>query len=153
MDKWQCVPMAFGLVTGIDYKLFMQRLGHDGSQIVDRSMREPLCRRGFTCQEMLSILPEFGWAGTRLDVGCRINSYDRVETQYYYDLNRTQNGVLFLSSRMHAVAWMNGRYYDHTGVITIDPEIICYVPLFPIGPGVCCQNQIKFEIAIKDFSK
>jgi len=149
VERWQCVPMAFSLVTGISMHELMGRLGHDGSEVVDPWMDEPLRRRGFACQEMLSILPEYGWAGTRLDLGCRINSYKKVETQYYYDLNYKTSGVLFLSRRMHAVAWINGECRDHTGVLKLDPEITCYVPLFKLAEITRCQNQIKFEITEK----
>lgn len=148
-EKWQCVPVAFSIVTDISANELMGRLGHDGSEIVDPSMTDPLCRRGFTCQEMLSILPEYGWVGTRLDLGCKINSYNKVETVYRYELNYTQNGVVFMSRRMHALAWIDGQFRDHNGVVEIDPEIICYVPLFPIAKSVRCQNQINFENLLK----
>lgn len=149
IERWQCVPMAFSLVTGVSMNEFMGRLGHDGSEIVDLSMPDPMCRRGFACQEMLSILPEYGWAGTRLDLGCRINSYDKVETQYYYELNYQTSGVVFMSRRMHALAWINGQFRDYSGVVDVDPEITCYVPLFRLTEITSCQNQINFKIAEK----
>lgn len=144
-ERWQCVPFAFSLVTGISMESLLQRLGHDGSKIIDEQMPEPFRRRGFACQEILSILPEFGWVGTFLAIQARIDGYATVSTHYTYKLNYAQSGVMYLSARMHAVAWINGQMLDMNGVCQFDSGIIAYVPLFKIEKSTSCQNQIIFE--------
>ena len=53
-NSWSSLPCAFASIVKKDVGDVFDFLGHDGSEIIFPTLRDPFCRRGFHIQEMYS---------------------------------------------------------------------------------------------------
>lgn len=52
-NRWSCSVTAFAMAMDIPVKHLIQRIGHDGGEIIWPDLPEPTCRRGFHVQELI----------------------------------------------------------------------------------------------------
>lgn len=55
-NNWSCLLYATSLVSGYVDSVIIKFVGHDGSEIIDPNLPEPLKRRGFLPHEMIAFL-------------------------------------------------------------------------------------------------
>lgn len=66
INKWGCLPTAFASVIDMPIEEFYEKLGHDGSEKLDKQP-DPFCRRGIHTQEVVDSLLTLGFAVTQID--------------------------------------------------------------------------------------
>jgi hypothetical protein len=54
-NAWSCLPAAFASALEVPVNTILNLVGHDGSEITDPDLSDPLCRRGFHPQEMIKL--------------------------------------------------------------------------------------------------
>lgn len=59
-NQWSCIATSFAMVLDIPVSEFFRILGHDGSQILDRNLPDPACRRGVHIQECIYVAMKCG---------------------------------------------------------------------------------------------
>lgn len=124
--RWLCAPTAFAMAVDIDVADFLQRIGHDGSEMWFPTEPEPQCRRGIHVQECISVCDQLGFAVTPIELfPCVLSpkginpsiefpegNWDRFTKQIC-----GSTGVISGIGRNcgHAVAYDYGRIYDPDG--------------------------------------
>jgi hypothetical protein len=124
----QCVPAAFAMVMGTTMEALIERLGHDGKEVVVRDIPEPACFRSFHPQEFVDLLADDGYACTMYELNpCLQHGGSIINHAYYLGRDRffeamlRGDGVIFGrvndSSVGHAVAWdsATNTIYDPRG--------------------------------------
>lgn len=125
-NRWSCVPTAFAMVINMDVAEMLDRIGHDGSEILYPDLEEPSCRRSFHPQECLQVLDSCGYAATPLEALPIL----QMDATHWIELDRrkdfvnhlaTADGVFIGEGRKlrHAVAWIGGEVYDPSGIFTL----------------------------------
>jgi hypothetical protein len=66
-NHWSCVPTAFAMALNVRVSEFIAHIGHDGSQIIWPTLKEPHCRRGFHVQECIDIAFRAGFSVTPIE--------------------------------------------------------------------------------------
>ena len=66
-NRWSCMATAFAMALDIPVVEFINRIGHDGSEIVCPA-DEPGGRRGFHSQECITVALGFGLAATQIEL-------------------------------------------------------------------------------------
>ena len=61
-NPWSCYPAAVSMLTGIPIEELIEEIGHDGSKVIDPSIKVPANREAFIGCEMALALLNFGWA-------------------------------------------------------------------------------------------
>src|SRR5262245_26456549 len=57
-NRWSCLPTAFATIADIPVDELITEIGHDGSEIIDSTRKDPFCRRSFHVQEIIDVLLE-----------------------------------------------------------------------------------------------
>jgi hypothetical protein len=104
---------------------FLERIGHDGSNIIWPQLAEPLCRRSFHMQECLLAAFGLGYGFTGFDLrACGGPNADNLITLDHSERIRElmwfTPGVILGVGRLginHAVAWDGEKVYDPCGAI------------------------------------
>lgn len=129
-NRWSCLPTAFAMAVGIPVSDFLIKLGHDGSELKNPDMPEPLCRAGFHIQECLYVALDLGIKFTPFEMVTRqgiseTRSWVKPWTDKVHRLMADHRGVLLGRGRknMHAVAWDGERVYDPSIGIYFLPSI------------------------------
>ena len=60
-NQWSCAITSLAMVLRVPVQELIDRLGHDGSQIVFPDLEEPMCRRGFHSQELMDLALQWGF--------------------------------------------------------------------------------------------
>lgn len=121
-NLWSCLPAAFATATGIPFDTLIENIGHDGSDVVFPDLPEPLCRRGFHCQELSRVLLRFGFCVASFE-SCPIgyldeeHSYDVTEDllPIMVDSIGVLCGRVRSTGKLHSVAWDGKKCYDPSG--------------------------------------
>lgn len=121
-NRWSCLPTAFSMAFGIDLQYMIDKIGHDGSEILWPDLPEPACRQGFSTQECIKIglglgLPvtpiakRFGHGPNQL----RAHWID--DDMFFYSRLNQHIAVLIGDGEVtrHAVAWDRHRVFDPKG--------------------------------------
>lgn len=127
-NPWSCLPTAFATATHIKVEDLIQKIGHDGSEIVFPKLPDPLCRRAFHPQECMKAIlgtnlrdSKIGFVTISKEVTCfgdETNCYTLTEPKETFDtLMLYYSGVLVgtIQGRLHAAAW------DHKEQLAYDP--------------------------------
>lgn len=66
-NNWSCLATAYAIVTNQPLDLVLDLLGHNGEQIVEPTIPEPGCRKGFHIHEIIDIAVRDGFTLTPID--------------------------------------------------------------------------------------
>lgn len=124
-NRWSCLPTAFAMICKVPVKIFISKLGHDGSEILWPDLGEPRRRKSFHLQECLKVSAEVYY---RFFCQFDMNPVATADGKRTYTLDHTDfvnqmmeeyDGILLGSgqSNLHAVAWMGDLVYDSNGEI------------------------------------
>jgi len=72
--KWSCSVTAFAMALRVPVAELIEKIGHDGSQIIFPALEDPMCRRGFHSQELIRVAWQYGFACTPIELFPRIES-------------------------------------------------------------------------------
>jgi hypothetical protein len=134
-SRWSCLPTAFATAIGISAEEFINRIGHDGSEIVWPELPEPRCRRGFHTQECIRAAWTAGYSVTPVEYSPRLAPGDVPSIEidnigFFKACLQVTTGVITGvvghngSAKGHAMAYEQGIIVDPTtGTVTKDlPE-------------------------------
>jgi len=120
-----CLPTSFAIALDTPVAAILAETGHDGSEIVNPLLPEPLCRRGFHIQELIDVCLRHDSAVTPVELCPILSPAPDVEPREVFaeeagnwqrlaDAIRGSRGVIEGTSRrsFHAVAYDHGRIYD-----------------------------------------
>ncbi|KKK91516.1 hypothetical protein LCGC14_2712140, partial [marine sediment metagenome] len=123
-NKWSCLPTAFAIAMGEPVEEIIKQVGHDGSDILFPTYKEPYCRRSFHPQELIDICLLKNFAVVQIEkspvvIAKNITHSVPMNTRRIgsYLLNYT--GVLIGEGQTgtpHAVAWNGKRILDPNGI-------------------------------------
>jgi len=128
-NNWSCVPAAFATATGLPFDLLLDKIGHDGSQIIFPDLPEPLCRRGFLGQELAYTLLTLGWLVASYEFApygivdgdhafeMRWENMDDVKSTILRNSIGVIAGIVNTTNRPHATAWDGKKCYDPSGFV------------------------------------
>jgi hypothetical protein len=123
LSPWGCLLASFAMVMEWDQKKVIERIVHDGSEIMFPENIEPFNRRSFHVQEIIPLCLEDGWSVTPIDSLPVSRFNDRevdvpISEGYAHRYQRLLEGRIgVISGRNnagvpHAVAWDGGQCYD-----------------------------------------
>ncbi len=145
-NRWSCVPCAFATVIDVELETLLDLIKHDGSEIIHQDLEEPLCRRGFTCQELAIVLWNLGYFVGSFDwEPFAMTDKEHYYTVYYEETEKIfdsimQNSLGVILGRIrdtentHAAAWNGIQCFDPTGFIypVSKYEIYSYHPVIQL---------------------
>jgi hypothetical protein len=150
-ERWQCLPVAFAMVLGVDQNDIYEGLCHDGGEILWDDLQEPENRRGFHIQELIRYACSKGHAVTPFEVLPILATRDgrRTPVQFINQAGEQNNlgQVLFLlekgrgvlecvsaGGKRHAVAFEDGMIYDPDGIepFKASEKSLCRHNMFPV---------------------
>lgn len=125
-ERWTCLGVAFAMALDMPYAELVERVGHNGSEILWPNLPEPLCRRGYHVQEMVRLAYNLGKRVTQF-AGCYAVTPDGEhrhivsQEDFLEVILKSNSGVLTGrgARNNHAVAWdhVAGKIYDPVGAI------------------------------------
>lgn len=102
-NRWSCSVAAAAMIMDVPIADVIERIGHDGSEIVFPDLPFPGCYAGFDIQEIIDVALHFGWSVTG------------VESRPHVTNDGKQTRELFSEEKV--VARM-GKYFDlFSGVV------------------------------------
>lgn len=118
-----CLIDAFSYVIGDSY---LEKIGHDGLEIIWPGLREPSCRRGFHPQEIICAALELGIMIIRIEkdpmiapnLGCQPFTIKNDLYAYLEKYDGVITGVCKIRNVRHAIAWKDSQIWDSAGVVT-----------------------------------
>lgn len=144
---WSCLPAAFATATGIPLETLLEKIGHDGSEIMFPDLKDPLRRRAFHTQELVRVLFDLGWIVATFE----FESLAIIDEQHIYTVKYPNKEILIKkilfnsfgvicaivksTGKHHAVAWDGKQCYDPTGFI---------YPLSKYDPLIFLRVEKKF---------
>jgi hypothetical protein len=132
MNNWSCLPTAFAIVLGIDVADFIKHIGHDGSEIIWPTLKDPMRRRGFHVQECIDAASRGGCAVTPFEMFPRhapaftVPSYtivyggseEAAMARFRRIVERTRGVITgHTNAAGHAVAYERGTIFDPRGPV------------------------------------
>ena len=128
-NRWSCVPAAFATAINVEVQTLIEKIGHDGSEIIFPDLEEPLCRRAFHVQELCIALFSLGYFVSGYDcLPLALCDEDHMYTVEYPDEKALFKEIMSNSigvgcgriqntNTTHAFAWNGERCYDPQGFI------------------------------------
>jgi|WetSurMetagenome_2_1015567.scaffolds.fasta_scaffold263931_2 hypothetical protein len=131
LNSWCCMPAAFAIALNVDVLEFIQRIGHDGGEIIWPSLKDPCRRRGFHIQECIDVASKLGFSVTPFEMFPRhapaepVPAYtvvfggtEEAAMRRFASIVYRTRGVLtgYTSAAGHAVAYDQGTVYDPRGI-------------------------------------
>lgn len=144
-NRWSCWPTSLAMCLDVPVAELLQKLGHDGSEILWPEQPEPLRRQGFHPEELQYLcLREYSVVLACFVPCFGYNPVDALHEDRVYEFSQFEevlakhNGVLTgcyrRSNSLHAVAWnaAEERIYDADGVFATrhDFEPECFYAVF-----------------------
>ncbi len=125
-NRWSCLPTSFAMVVGLPVEKIIDKIGHDGSEIIIPEEKEPDRRRSFHIQELIDICYLLNYAVIPIQaipsIGSFHDPYNIISTEKSEEriLSYLENNIgvitgLSRSGRNHAVAWDGRKIYDPNG--------------------------------------
>ena len=130
-NSWSCMAAAAAMAFNVEIEDIVERVGHDGNEIIHYGLKPPACFKGFHIQEIVDV----GWilgfnmtliesAPSQTPDGVHIHDiikwrlFKDNEQRFEYYINNNQ-GILIGKARKywHAVAFNKGTIYDPRGRI------------------------------------
>lgn len=136
-NRWSCLPCSFAMCCGVSLTPFLDRLGHDGSEIKWPDLGEPRQRRAFHIQECIRVCLGYGLRVVPIEFrpratadGTRFYSIDNSDfaNQFMQDCTGVLTGKG--QQHFHAVAWNGYKVYDPAGAIYDLPSHIFTPSIF-----------------------
>lgn len=114
-NRWSCLITSAAMVLDCRTGDLIDRLGHDGSQILWPTEPEPLCRKGFQIEEIQYLALRYGRLFAEfMPKLCYAPKPDRTPhwlnfENDYHNVLKIANGIMlgtyYGSDNAHAVAW------------------------------------------------
>ena len=118
-NGWSCTACAFAMACYITLEEFIEKVGHDGSEIMFSDLPEPLCRKGFPFPECIQVCLRLDLTVTPIDFKPKCtsddtHSYELDHTDFANQMMREYQGVISgMGVRIHhTVAWDGKQIYD-----------------------------------------
>jgi hypothetical protein len=73
-NRWSCAVTAFAIALDMPVAKLIERIGHDGSQIIWPDLPDPMRRRGFHSQELVEEALTCGYACTPIEISPTIGN-------------------------------------------------------------------------------
>lgn len=136
---WNCTLAAAAMVMDTTIEELEELIGHNGSEIINPSLKSPANRKGFHMQEIIDAAMVLDYAVVPIEAkpiqtpdGTKFNSIKLPESRFQDYLNNYKgiiqgarpNGV------WHSVAWDSSNVYDPSGKIYGIKDINIKVQLF-----------------------
>jgi hypothetical protein len=125
INRWSCLPVSICMLLDIEYDVLINKLGHDGSEIIFPDLPEPEKRRAFHVEEFQYVLPFFGFLLVQFVPGVHYGPDSKHRKEYLFpqflDVINRRNGVILGTPTNkilgHVVAWNaeEGLIYDPNG--------------------------------------
>ena len=120
MNRWSCLPKAAAIAADVPFEKILEKIGHDGSEILWPDLPGKYQRRSFHTQEIVLALLDLGFTATPLyaemTIGNRLNGRHYVAKT---DLTRflDKKGILIgmFGNNPHAAAFDSGIIHDPQG--------------------------------------
>lgn len=106
-NGWSCLPTCLAMLTDIPYSKIIEIIGHDGSEIIYPTYKEPECRKAFELEEIKDAAFSLGFS--LLEITLREGDDARLDK---YLLHPCIVCGSWASMRYHAVAWFGDRGFD-----------------------------------------
>jgi hypothetical protein len=129
MPNWNCLPRAFARVLDISYDEIMERVGHDGSEIIWEGLSDPWGRRAFHIGELINAAWSLGYSVTPFEWTLESAPMDSVEPYVQQNqlavaaVMKSYDGVAIgylRNGTRHAVAWIDGSPVEPLKDFTIE---------------------------------
>ena len=137
---WGCLLASAAMVLDINREALIDRIGHDGGEIVFPEQPEPMKRQGFHIQEIIDVAVESGYWVMPIEVMPSSttdgkNNFDieiKDHGQRLTDHMADWPGIIVGRSRRmnHAVAWDGKMVYDPVGKIYAFDDIKMGVQIY-----------------------
>lgn len=127
-ERWQCAVTAFAMALSIPVADLIDRLGHDGGEIVFPDLPEPANRRGHNIYELIHVAIELGFAVTPVPLRAAITPANDPQRQvvvgtdeknlsrFSHQLYDSQGVIECYGPRLyHLLAYDRGRIFDPDG--------------------------------------
>jgi hypothetical protein len=149
-----CLPTAFAMCLDIVPQDVVDKIGHDGQEVINPDKDEPECFRGFHTQELIDACVMLGHWVTQIqccpghDTG-PIWQVDKVQsrTEMYLMLPHRMVITGYGKSNVgHAVAYQGGKIYDPVGkVYGIEASTQNHFSLFDSIFIITTKHSFKFS--------
>ena len=80
-ERWQCAVTAFAMALDVPVAQLIERVGHDGGQIVFPNLPEPANRRGHNIYELIQVALDLGYAVTPVPLRAAITPANDPQRQ------------------------------------------------------------------------
>lgn len=67
-NRWSCSVTSWAMALHVPVSELIEKIGHDGGDIIFPSLDEPRCRRGFHPQELVLAAWDYGFACTPIEL-------------------------------------------------------------------------------------
>lgn len=141
-DNYGCVVASFAMVMDTTIKRLIERVGHDGKNVVAEGVTPPECWRSWHPEEFIDLLLADGFAMTLITMNPMmihgpqlINHAKFMGQDRFFSALMYGDGVIFgqagVNGRGHAVAWNREelKIYDPRGRIYPWDEANDFKPL------------------------
>lgn len=125
VNRWSCLPTALAMLADVSLEDVLDKIGHDGSEIIFPTLPEPLCRRSFTVEEIQYVTAAFSFVLVQYHPGVIYKPKEGCEKQILFPQFQLKleevDGLLFGTPNGknlgHVVAWsaMEKMIYDPNG--------------------------------------
>ncbi len=127
-ERWQCAVTAFAMALGVPVMDLMERLGHDGGEIIFPDLPEPANRRSHNIYELIQVATDLGYAVTPVPLRPAIVPAGNLQRQVLIDADEenwgrftrhllTSSGVIECQGPRcyHLLAYDRGYIFDPDG--------------------------------------
>lgn len=126
--RWQCAVTALAMALDMPVAELIERLGHDGGQIVFPDLPEPACRRGHNIYEVIQVAVDLGYAVTPIPLRAAVTPANNPQRQvvigtdsenwsrFTRQLHASQGVIECFGPRLyHLLAYDRGHIFDPDG--------------------------------------
>ncbi len=124
-NRWSCLPTALAMLADVEFADVIDKLGHDGAEIIFPTLPEPVCRRSFAIEEVQYVTLAYGFVLVPYSPGFIYSPKEGnelvVELKQFPKMMEKLDGLLFGTPKGksigHVVAWSarEGLIYDPNG--------------------------------------
>ncbi len=131
-NNWSCIAVAFAMALDISLNEFIDRVGHDGGEVLCGDGSESGHRRGFHVQECIAVALELGKSVTPFEAVPVISHYTEIHV-----LRKGGNESSFLKVLYTTSGVVTGRGANY-------PHAVAYTPQVVLDPkGIIYPNLLR----------
>ncbi len=116
MNSWSCVLNSFAYAINLPAADLQRYVGHDGSEIINPTLPEPFCRRGFCLEEFFEVLLDLGYACVHIPKHRTINNMMMLEPLVVDQTDRVARHLsehqFVLYDNRHCIGVRGGKVFD-----------------------------------------